>query len=176
MLDPRCRACPPWMAFACPGSSRHTSAAGSSGPSVRHLAGAGVPAQPGLCPAGGGDRALRAVTVGLRRASSPCARRAPAADPPWWLSPTTTLGARHGSDRLCECRGTATRRRLALQCWGGLYSDWARDDAVARVSWPPALPRYGRRWSIEGGAIHSDGEGTLLVTEQCLLNRIAIRA
>ena len=32
------------------------------------------------------------------------------------------------------------------------------------------LPRYAAPLVLEGGAIHTDGEGTVLVTEECLLN------
>ena len=55
---------------------------------------------------------------------------------------------------------------------GGLYHPWDQDDAVARkVLEVERLDRYRAPMVCEGGAIHSDGEGTLLVTEQCLLNR-----
>jgi len=58
-----------------------------------------------------------------------------------------------------------------FNAWGGLYSDWARDDAVARrVLALQHCARYRAPMINEGGAIHTDGEGTLLVTEQCLLN------
>ncbi|MFM7626241.1 MAG: agmatine deiminase [Gammaproteobacteria bacterium] len=55
---------------------------------------------------------------------------------------------------------------------GGLYHPWDQDDAVARkVLEVERLDRYRAPMVCEGGAIHADGEGTLLVTEQCLLNR-----
>ena len=58
-----------------------------------------------------------------------------------------------------------------FNAWGGLYSSWARDDAVARrVLALQHCSRYRAPMINEGGAIHTDGEGTLLVTEQCLLN------
>src|SRR5699024_8837428 len=63
-----------------------------------------------------------------------------------------------------------------FNAWGGLvdglYADWEKDDAVAAafcralgVSCADASP-----FVLEGGSIHSDGEGTLLVTESCLLS------
>jgi agmatine deiminase len=55
---------------------------------------------------------------------------------------------------------------------GGLYASWERDDAVAeRVLEIEAAPRYRARLVLEGGSIHVDGEGTVLSTEECLLNR-----
>lgn len=54
---------------------------------------------------------------------------------------------------------------------GGLYFPWDRDARVARrVLEIEGLQRYRAPLICEGGAIHSDGAGTLLVTEQCLLN------
>jgi agmatine deiminase len=58
-----------------------------------------------------------------------------------------------------------------FNAWGGLYADWRRDAAVAaRLLAFEGAPRYRAPMVNEGGAIHSDGQGTLLVTEQCLLN------
>ncbi len=58
-----------------------------------------------------------------------------------------------------------------FNAWGGKYSPWDLDDAVA----PAVLEHLGlRRFDaplvLEGGSIHVDGEGTLLTTEECLLN------
>lgn len=54
---------------------------------------------------------------------------------------------------------------------GGLYFPWDRDELVARrVLAIEGLDRYRAPIVCEGGAIHSDGQGTLLVTEECLLN------
>ncbi len=55
---------------------------------------------------------------------------------------------------------------------GGLYFPWDEDDLVARkVLEIERADRYRATLVSEGGAIHVDGEGTLLVTEQCVLNR-----
>jgi agmatine deiminase len=54
---------------------------------------------------------------------------------------------------------------------GGLYVPWDLDDQVARkVLELEGAARYRAPMINEGGAIHVDGEGTALVTEQCLLN------
>jgi agmatine deiminase len=55
---------------------------------------------------------------------------------------------------------------------GGLYAPWNLDDQVARkVLELEGVARYRAPMINEGGAIHVDGDGTALVTEQCLLNR-----
>lgn len=55
---------------------------------------------------------------------------------------------------------------------GGLYASWERDDRVAaRVLEIEGAERYRAPLVLEGGAIHVDGEGTVLTTEECLLNR-----
>ena len=61
----------------------------------------------------------------------------------------------------------------------GLYASWALDDAFAKAF----SAKFGYAcydtapFVLEGGSIHSDGEGTLLVTETRLLEvQGAIRA
>jgi agmatine deiminase len=54
---------------------------------------------------------------------------------------------------------------------GGLYASWDRDDRVAaKVLELERDDRYRAPIVLEGGAIHVDGEGTVLTTEECLLN------
>ena len=54
---------------------------------------------------------------------------------------------------------------------GGLYFPWDQDDLVAqKVLELEGCERYRAPIVNEGGAIHVDGEGTALVTEQVLLN------
>ena len=55
---------------------------------------------------------------------------------------------------------------------GGLYASWERDDQVAdKILGLERCPRYRTEgFVLEGGAIHVDGEGTLITTEECLLN------
>lgn len=65
----------------------------------------------------------------------------------------------------------------AFNAWGGfaggLYAPWNRDEHVAsKVLDTERLQRYHTQgFVLEGGSIHVDGEGTLITTEECLLNR-----
>jgi agmatine deiminase len=72
-------------------------------------------------------------------------------------------------------RGTVRGVDWHFNAWGGLnggsYFPWDQDDLVARkVLETELLDRYRAPMVNEGGAIHVDGEGTALVTEECLLN------
>ncbi len=54
---------------------------------------------------------------------------------------------------------------------GGLYFPWDRDERVAaKVLEIEGADRYRAPLVLEGGSIHVDGEGTVLSTEECLLN------
>jgi len=54
---------------------------------------------------------------------------------------------------------------------GGLYFPWDRDDrAAGKVLEVEHADRYRAPIVLEGGAIHVDGEGTVMATEECLLN------
>jgi len=62
-----------------------------------------------------------------------------------------------------------------FNAWGGLldgvYFPWDLDDLVAmKVAELERVERYRAPFVLEGGSIHVDGEGTLLTTEECLLN------
>jgi agmatine deiminase len=55
---------------------------------------------------------------------------------------------------------------------GGLYRPWDDDERVAgEVLAVEGVERYRAPIVLEGGSIHVDGEGTVLTTEECLLNR-----
>jgi agmatine deiminase len=54
---------------------------------------------------------------------------------------------------------------------GGLYFPWDQDILVARqVLEIERVERYKADLVMEGGSFHVDGQGTALVTEECLLN------
>jgi len=54
---------------------------------------------------------------------------------------------------------------------GGLYFPWDLDDMVPQVvAEVEGVDRYKAPLVMEGGSVHVDGEGTLITTEECLLN------
>lgn len=71
-----------------------------------------------------------------------------------------------------EIRGVDWR----FNAWGGLmdglYFPWDQDDKVAgKICNIERKDYYSlKNFVLEGGAIHADGEGTLIVTESCLLH------
>ncbi|HEX5394027.1 MAG TPA: agmatine deiminase [Rhodocyclaceae bacterium] len=55
---------------------------------------------------------------------------------------------------------------------GGLYFPWDRDAQVAeKICNLQSMGIYKAPLILEGGSIHVDGEGTCIVTEECLLNK-----
>ena len=116
------------------------------------------------------------VTVGVSAAQFDNARRLLPAearvvelscDDAWMrdVGPTFVVD-RHGALRLVD---------WLFNAWGGLeeglYFPWNRDAQVARkVGEIERVDRYAAPVILEGGSIHVDGEGTLITTEQCLLN------
>jgi len=80
-----------------------------------------------------------------------------------------------GPSFLIDGRGAVRGVDWRFNAWGGLhgglYSPWDRDEAVARkVLEIERADRYRAPIVLEGGSIHVDGEGTVLTTEECLLN------
>jgi agmatine deiminase len=58
-----------------------------------------------------------------------------------------------------------------FNAWGEKYKPWDLDDAVASTLLDQMhVQRYNAPIVMEGGSFHVDGEGSLLTTEQCLLN------
>ena len=64
-----------------------------------------------------------------------------------------------------------------FNAWGGtydgLYADWDNDNLVAGqfMSYLGCQGYNAAPFVLEGGSIHTDGEGTMLVTESCLLSK-----
>ena len=63
-----------------------------------------------------------------------------------------------------------------FNAWGGeydgLYAEWDKDNKVAKLvaSYLGDEVCDAEPFVLEGGSIHTDGEGTLMVTESCLLS------
>src|ERR1039458_9456679 len=77
-----------------------------------------------------------------------------------------------GPTFLVNAAGTVRGVQWRFNAWGGLYRDFRRDQAVAQKVLELAdCDRYCAPFINEGGAIHVDGQGTVLVTEQSVLKR-----
>ena len=62
-----------------------------------------------------------------------------------------------------------------FNAWGGLvdglYFPWDKDELVPRkMAEIESVDRYRAPLVMEGGSFHTDGEGTLITTEECLLS------
>jgi agmatine deiminase len=80
-----------------------------------------------------------------------------------------------GPTFLVDAKGRRRGVDWTFNAWGGLsgglYFPWDRDDEVAqKVLEIEGDDRYRTSFVLEGGAIHVDGQGTCLTTEECLLN------
>jgi agmatine deiminase len=116
-----------------------------------------------------GGRGEKVILVAANEAAAAAARRlAPFADvllEPFgdiWLRDTGPIVT--GSDR--ERRAAGFR----FNGWGGKY-DLPGDDTIGqRLAGSATLPYAKANWVLEGGAIDQDGSGTVITTEECLLN------
>ncbi len=86
-----------------------------------------------------------------------------------WTRDTGPITVLHGA------RGEAEVVRFRFTAWAR-YPDWRRDDAVApKAAAALGLPlvaatHAGRQVVLEGGAVEVNGKGTLITTEECLLD------
>jgi agmatine deiminase len=79
-----------------------------------------------------------------------------------WLRDTGPIVLGTGDDRRAQCFG--------FNGWGGKYDLEGDQDIGERLARRSGLPFAKAEWILEGGAIDGDGSGTVLTTEQCLLN------
>ncbi|MCR5154056.1 MAG: agmatine deiminase [Lachnospiraceae bacterium] len=76
-----------------------------------------------------------------------------------------------------DAKGNVRGINWSFNAWGGtfdgLYKDWEKDDKIAiGMCDYLGLDAYNAApFVLEGGSIHSDGEGTVMVTEACLLSK-----
>jgi agmatine deiminase len=76
--------------------------------------------------------------------------------------------------RDADAQGEATHRAAVCwnwNAWGGKYPPWDADARVARaIADRLGLPVFSPGVVLEGGAIETDGAGTLLVNERCVVD------
>ncbi|TWA81148.1 agmatine deiminase [Azospirillum brasilense] len=76
-----------------------------------------------------------------------------------------------GPSFVTDRKGQVAGVHWRFNAWGGNYPDSAKDQQVGRLMLEHlGLRRFEAPLIMEGGSFHVDGEGTLLTTEQCLLN------
>lgn len=116
------------------------------------------------------------VTVGASRAHFETARRAlPESIRVIEMSHDDAWMRDVGPTFVVHEKGAVRGVDWCFNAWGGvregLYSPWDQDELVAlKVLEIEGRDRYRAPFINEGGAIHVDGAGTALVTEECLLN------
>ena len=76
---------------------------------------------------------------------------------------------------VAELPDTLRSIQWRFNAWGGLYKPYTRDLTVPREISSDAFgremrDRYAAPITLEGGAIHVDGQGTVLLTEECVLD------
>lgn len=82
-----------------------------------------------------------------------------------------------GPTFLTDDNGNRRAVSWEFNAWGGLtdglYFPWDKDNAAAEKICEITRTDYYRAdgFVLEGGSIHSDGEGTILTTEMCLLSK-----
>ncbi|HEX6661333.1 MAG TPA: agmatine deiminase family protein [Sphingomicrobium sp.] len=79
-----------------------------------------------------------------------------------WLRDTGPIVLGSGKQRKAQAFG--------FNGWGGKYELEGDDDVSERLARRAGLPYSKADWILEGGAIDQDGSGTVITTEQCLLN------
>ncbi|HWQ71340.1 MAG TPA: agmatine deiminase family protein [Desulfitobacteriaceae bacterium] len=77
----------------------------------------------------------------------------------------------NGPTFLINDRGETAGVNWRFNAWGGKYAPWNLDDQVAcLILRHLGLQQFDAPLVMEGGSFHVDGEGTLITTEECLLN------
>ncbi|MHB8127091.1 MAG: agmatine deiminase family protein [Desulfitobacteriaceae bacterium] len=77
----------------------------------------------------------------------------------------------NGPTFLINDQGDVAGINWRFNAWGGKYAPWDLDEQVApQILRYFGLQRFDAPLVMEGGSIHVDGEGTMITTEECLLN------
>ena len=113
----------------------------------------------------------RLIMIARPDCAADARRRLSSAIEIWELPHDDSWMRDNGPTFLLDPEGKRAAVNWRFNAWGEKYRPFAADEALA----PLLLERMGvRRFDaplvMEGGSIHSDGEGTILTTEECLLN------
>ncbi len=116
--------------------------------------------------------AFEPVKLAARRADAPEARLATAGKVEVVEMALDDAWARDfGPTCLKNANGRLAGVQWVFNAWGGKYGPYASDARFATtVLESVSVPAYSAPLICEGGALAGDGEGTVLTTEQCLLN------
>jgi agmatine deiminase len=98
------------------------------------------------------------------------------------IVPTDRVWLRDSAPTVVRNAGSVTLVNWRFNAWAK-YDNYARDERVgeevARITGfdrvEPVRPDNGERVVLEGGAIETNGEGMLMVTEECLLSSVQSR-
>jgi len=78
----------------------------------------------------------------------------------------------YGPNFLIDGKGGLAFNDWRFNAWGDKYEDLKRDDQIPAVLAPKLnIPHFEPGIVMEGGSIEVNGEGCVLTTEQCLLNK-----
>jgi agmatine deiminase len=77
----------------------------------------------------------------------------------------------NGPTFVVDNKGQLAGVNWKFNAWGEKYSPWDLDDSVTpKLLDKLGIPRFDAPIIMEGGSLHVDGQGTLMTTEECLLN------
>ena len=89
----------------------------------------------------------------------------------YFLIPTVDTWIRDYGPSFVTDKAKVAWVRWRFNAWGGKYESLALDDGVPEALVPfLKMTRFSPGLILEGGSIDANGKGSLLVTEQCLLN------
>ncbi len=112
------------------------------------------------------------VTLAVRAEEAPEAKLATAGKVELFETPLDDGWARDiGPTFLRNHNRTLAGVRWIFNAWGHKYQPYNHDALFARrILETLGAPQFPAPMVCEGGALHSDGDGTIITTEQCLLN------
>jgi agmatine deiminase len=112
------------------------------------------------------------VVLAARHEDVPAAKLATAGKVQLFETPLDDSWARDtGPTFLIGSNGRRKAVQWQFNAWGGKYRPYGDDaDLASRIAEYAEIDVLEAPLICEGGAIHTDGEGTLITTEQCLLN------